>query len=306
MHTTRRSIGRFIVAGSTAAMVACAIVFGVTLSAAPTSPASPKLRVEISFPASAHQQPITGRVYVMISRTNEREPRFQIGRTGVPFFGRDVERLAPGQAGIIDETDLGSAVESLRDIPPGDYFVQGFINVYSEFRRSDGHVLWMHDDQWEGQHWPRSPSNLYSDVQRVRIDPAKGGVIKLSASKVIPPIVVPPDTQWVKRFKFQSPMLTKFWGRPIYLGSTVLLPRDYDKEQISYPVQYVQGHFGLGAPLGFDPEFKPTERRPYNISMDWLKDDFPRMIVVTYAPPICTCLTRLTFAALSMASAASI
>ena len=54
------------------------------------------LRFEISVPASVHPEPITGRVYVMISRTNDREPRLQIGRTGVPFFGRDVERLTAG------------------------------------------------------------------------------------------------------------------------------------------------------------------------------------------------------------------
>ncbi len=243
------------------------------------------LRVEISFPAAAHAGPITGRVYVMISRTADREPRQQIGRTGVPFFGRDVEQLKPGQAAVIDETDLGTPVDSLRDMPAGDYYVQGFVNVYSEFRRADGHVLWMHDDQWEGQQWARSPGNLYSDAQRVHIDPARGAVITLSASHVILPVAVPPDTQYVKRFKFQSPSLTKFWGRPIYLGAAVLLPRDYDKQTISYPVQYVQGHFSLGAPLGFNPDFKPTERNRYNIYEDWMKDDFPRMIAVTFQHP---------------------
>ena len=88
---------------------------------------------------------------------------------------------------------------------------------------------------------------------------------------------VPPDTTWVKRFKFQSPMLTKFWGRPIYLGATVLLPRDYDSETISYPVNYVQGHFSLRAPMGFD-EGNDVYKR-----MD--QDDFPRMIVVTFQHP---------------------
>ncbi len=236
-----------------------------------------RLRVEVSFPPSAHQGPITGRVYVMISRTGEREPRLQIGRTGVPFFGRDIEKLAPGQAAVIDASDLGTPVESLKDIPPGEYFVQGFVNVYSEFRRADGHVVWMHDDQWEGQQWNVSPGNLYSDVQKVQIDPAKGGVIRLSASNVIPPVVVPPDTAWVKRFKFQSPMLTKFWGRPIYLGATVLLPRDYDRSTESYPVNYIQGHFSLRAPNGF------AEGNAFY--QEWVKDDFPRIILVTFQHP---------------------
>jgi hypothetical protein len=236
-----------------------------------------RLRVEVSFPSSAHAAPVTGRVYVMISRSDEREPRLQIGRTGVPFFGRDIEKLAAGQAATIDESDLGTPVESLRDIPAGEYFVQGFVNIYSEFRRADGHIVWMHDDQWEGQQWNISPGNLYSDVQKVRIDPAQGGVIRLSASKVIPPVEVPPDTAWVKRFKFQSPMLTKFWGRPIYLGATVLLPRDYDRSTESYPVNYIQGHFSLRPPNGF------AEGNAFY--QEWVKDNFPRMILVTFQHP---------------------
>src|SRR6185295_4528930 len=65
-----------------------------------------RLRVDVSFPASAHSGPITGRAFVMISRDVARnEPRLQIGRTGVPFFGHDVEGLAPGQAVTFDDSD---------------------------------------------------------------------------------------------------------------------------------------------------------------------------------------------------------
>ena len=235
------------------------------------------VRFEISFPATAHGEAVTGRVYVMLSRGNDREPRFQIGRTGVPFFGRDIDALAPGQVAIIDDTDLGSPLPSVHGIPPGDYYVQGFVNIYSAFPRADGHVVWMHDDRWEGQQWPRSPGNLYSTVQRVRIDPRVGGVIKLSAEHVIPPIAIPPDTEWVKRFRFQSPMLTRFWGRPVYLGATVLLPRNYEDKTIEYPVNYVQGHFSLRAPLGFDPGNE--------LYTEWIQDDFPRMLIVTFQHP---------------------
>jgi len=234
------------------------------------------VRVEISFPESVHAGPVTGRVYMMVSPTNDREPRLQIGRTGTPFFGRDVDRLSPGQAGIIDITDLGTPVESLKDLPPGDYFVQGFVNVYSEFKRADGHTVWMHDDQWEGQRWNVSPGNLYSDVQRVHIDQSTE-TIKLVASHKIPPVEVPADTPWVKRVKIQSALLTKFWGRPIYLGATVLLPRDFATSTVKYPVLYRQGHFGLGAPLGFQEKNE--------IGQAWQRDDFPRMLVVTLQHP---------------------
>jgi len=238
---------------------------------------APVLRFEVSYPAAANPGPITGRVFVMIARKGQPEPRFQIGRMGVPFFGRDIGALPPEKAAVIDATDLGSPIESLKDLPAGDYAVQGFVNVYSEFKRADGHVLWMHDDQWEGQQWNRSPGNLYSEVQQVHLDPAKGGTIALVAGKVIPPVVVPPDTAWVKRFKFQSPSLTKFWGRPIYLGATVLLPRDYESSTMSYPVNYAQGHFSLRAPMGFE--------EGNAVSQEWMKDDFPRMLIVTFQHP---------------------
>src|SRR5262245_28711712 len=83
------------------------------------------LRFEIVFPAAAQAQPVTGRVYVLISRDAQREPRRDVSQTGIPIFGRDVERLAPGKAAIVDETDLGFPFESLRDLPAGEYYVQG-------------------------------------------------------------------------------------------------------------------------------------------------------------------------------------
>ena len=233
-------------------------------------------RFEISFPAAAHAGPVTGRVYLMISNKNDPEPRLQIGRTGAPFFGRDVEKLAPGQTAVIDSSDLGSPVLSLAEVPAGDYWVQAFVNIYSEFRRSDGHVVWMHDDQWEGQRWNRSPGNLYSKPQRVSLDVSKGYSVALVCDQVIAPVAIPPDTPWVRRFRIESPMLTKFWGRPIYLGATVLLPRDYDKTNLNYPELYQQGHFSLAAPLNFD--IGPAGK---DLHTEWVKDDFPRMIVVT-------------------------
>ncbi len=254
-------------------------VYGCILSGLVHTPieAQSETTFEITVPASAHADAITGRVYVMIARTANREPRLQIGRTGEPFFGRDIEQLQPGDIATIDASDLGWPVTSLKDLPAGEYYIQGFVNVYSEFRRADGHVLWMHDDQWEGQRFNRSPGNLYSDVQRIRLDPEIGYTIHLVADNVIPPIDFRENTEWVERFRFQSPMLSEFWGRPIYLGATVLLPRDYRSTSIEYPVLYRQGHFSTGNPLRF--------AEGNELYQEWIKDDFPRMLVVTLQHP---------------------
>jgi hypothetical protein len=151
------------------------------------------------------------------------------------------------------------------------------VNVYSEFRRADGHVLWMHDDQWEGQNWIRSPGNLYSRPQKVRLDPTRGGTVRLSVTEVIPPVEIPADNEYVQRFRFRSPSLSTFWGRDIYLGAAVLLPKGYGTSRIDYPVNYVQGHFSLAAPYNFD--------RDSSFRAFWLADDTPRVIAVTFQHP---------------------
>jgi hypothetical protein len=56
----------------------------------------------------------------------------------------------------------------------------------------------------------------------------------------------------VKRIRIKSEQLSKFWGQPMYIGATVLLPKGFDEEPSRrYPAIYSQGHFGLGAPFGF-------------------------------------------------------
>ena len=247
-------------------------------------------KFEIRVPSSVRSESLTGRVYVIMTRDSTREPRSLVGRVGTPLFGHDVERLAPGAPATVDGSDLGTPVFDMADIPAGDYWIQPFVNVYSEFKRADGHVLWMHDDQWEGQNWPRSPGNIYGTARKVHLDPKAKTVVQLVADKVIPPIVVPADNDFVVRFKMQSPSLTKFWGRPIYLGATALLPRDYKTSTISYPVNYIQGHFGLAAPYGF--EAAPGGRWGRGGASAgpsfhdlWLSDNFPRLIAVTFQHP---------------------
>ncbi len=248
------------------------------------------LKFEVAFPKTAHKGAITGRVYAIITKKEGREPRFQSGFVGVPIWGKNVFELKPGEAAAIDEDVFGYPLESIRDIHPGEYFVQGFINLYTEFKRSDGHTLWLHNDQWEGQRWNISPGNLYSDVLKVFIDPASDEPIRLECNNVIPPVEIPPDTKWVKRIKFKSKILSDFWGQPIYLGATVLLPKGYDEHpDVYYPVNYQQGHFSLRAPNGFrtdDPgEGNRWGRRGQEFYKYWISDECPRMIAVTFQHP---------------------
>lgn len=95
---------------------------------------------------------------------------------------------------MIDAGTLGYPVASLAKQPPGNYYVQGLINIYTKFHRSDGHTIWVHMDHWEGQQLDRSPGNLYTAVQFVHLNPARGTTIRLGLNKVIPLVRVPADT----------------------------------------------------------------------------------------------------------------
>lgn len=181
-------------------------------------------RFEISFTPAAHAAPITGRVYVAISRTNDgpRTPITQTGETGTPLFGVNIDNVAAGKAVVIDASTFGHPVRSLTGIPAGEYWVQPFVNVYTKFARADGHTVWLHNDQWEGQNWKRSPGNIFGDPVKISFDPKSSTPIKLVANKVIPPIVLPAETENVKRIKIQ--------------------------------IVYDHGHFSLRAPrVGSDP-----------------------------------------------------
>ena len=208
----------------------------------------------LSFPASVHASPITGRAFLFVARTDKQEPRRQAGsfRESEPFFGVDVSALKAGESITIDPTTLGFPLASLDRLPAGDYFVQGMILPYTQFARSDGHTIWAHMDAGEGQRFNASPGSLLSEVQKVHIDPARKTVVTLSLTKVLPPVVRPEDTQWVKRVRMTSKLASAFWNHPMPIGAVVLLPKGYDENSTRrYPVVYTVGHFSERAPFGF-------------------------------------------------------
>jgi enterochelin esterase-like enzyme len=258
--------------------VAIAVAAAQTTLARQGKAAAAGPRVEISFTRDVRAEPVTGMVYVAVSRDNQRSPIEQASPTGSPLFSHYVEALAPGAAAAITSGDRGHPVRSLRELPAGEYWMQPFVNVYTRFPRADGKTVWLHNDQWEGQNWKRSPGNVFGNPVRVKFDPTSATPIRLVANRVIPPVKVPDDTEMVKRVKILSAILTKWWGQPMYLGATILLPRGYDQHpDVRYPVNYIQGHFSLAAPGGFG--------RGGEFDRLWTADNTPRFIYVTLQHP---------------------
>ena len=274
-------------------LVRIGIVF--LLQALSCSLAQAETRFEISYDKSVGSGPITGRVILVIARAVRPEPRLQIAPNATPFFGVDAEELQPGQAAIIDRSTFGHPVESLSHLPAGDYNVQAMLNTYTKCQRSDGRTLWVHWDM-RGRFFNVSPGNLYSDVQKVRLDPAVGYKVSLLLNHVIPPADPPKDTKWLKHIQIKSDLLSKFWGVPVYLGATIVLPKGYDEHpDVRYPVVYAQGY--VGSPAFYFNEDPNSARQQeglrassnvqpgYEFFQSWTSDTFPRFVLVTFVEP---------------------
>jgi hypothetical protein len=256
--------------------------------------AQAEVRFEVSVDRAVHSGPITGRIILVIARSERPEPRLQIGPNATPIFGVDADNLSPGQKVVIDLGAFGHPVDSLSQLPVGDYYVQAMLNVYTKCERGDGRTVWVHWDMG-GRFFNISPGNLYSEARSVRLDPAAGYKVSLLLNRVIPPVDPPKDTKWVKHIQMKSELLSKFWGYPVYLGATVILPKGYDENpEVRYPVVYAQGY--LGRPAFYftdDPStlkqqegLRANNVQPgYEFFQSWTSNKFPRFLAVTFTEP---------------------
>ncbi len=217
------------------------------------------LRFEVTLASGLSQklggQAQSGRLFVMLSRDEGREPRLAAGRTGMdalPMFARDVA-VSVEQAGVIDASCVAFPQASLNELKTGTYSVQAVLDTNRDLKGIN------------------SPGNLYSKPLRVQLDARKSGAVKLQLTEQLPAEQLPAETEYVKYVKLQSELLSKFWGRPIYLRAGVVLPRDFEREpERRYPVWVMIG--------GYGSRFTGAGRLARD-SM-WLADGTPRMIAI--------------------------
>ena len=182
---------------------------------------------------------------------------------------------------------------------PGKYWVQALLHTYETFDLSTGHTVKLPMDNGEGQQWNKSPGNLYSEPKEITIDPTASGKAEIVMEEIIPPIEPAKDTEWIKHVSMKSELLSEFWGRDMYIGAHVLLPKGFDEHpEAKYPLMVFQGHF----PQDFggfrttppDPDLEPDysarfdingynitqQQEAYNQYQQWISDDFPRFLII--------------------------
>jgi hypothetical protein len=270
-----------------------ALIGGVPVLAAP--------HFSISFPKERSAAPLDGRLILVLSTNPAAEPRLQVDDSpnSQMIFGIDVDGLEPGHSAIVDEKAFGYPVQSLADLKPGEYYVQAVLHRYETFHRSDGYTVKLPMDRGEGQHWNLAPGNLYSKAEKLTLGSGSAAPVKIVLDQEIPPIPEPKDTKYIRHIKIKSELLSKFWGRPMYLGAHILVPEGFDQHpEAHFPLAVFHGHFPDDIE-GFrteppDPNLKPDyserfhlagynriqQEEAYKFYQQWISPGFPRFLVI--------------------------
>lgn len=259
------------------------------------------LKFEVAYPEGLSSQDLDGRLLLMLSSKPGAEPRFQIN-TGADtqlVFGIDVDTWKPGEKALFDASVFGYPLESLSDVPAGEYRVQVLLHVYETFHKSDGFTVKLPMDNGEGQQWNSSPGNLYSTPLNINVQEDSEAVFGVTLDRIIPPIPEPEDTKYIRHIKIKSEKLTEFWGRPMYLGAVVLLPEGFEEHpEARYPLVINHDHFVSTIDdfrteppdPGLEPDFSSRfnlsgynriqQEEAYAFYKTWTSPDFPRMLIV--------------------------
>jgi hypothetical protein len=258
---------------------------------------SPKITIAIAPEFQSGIQ--DGRLLLIFHHNEKVEPRFSINDdvSSAQVIGMDIESYKGGEDVTFDLSAFGYPEENWEDIPKGEYWVQAYFIKYETFNKADGHSIKMPMDQWEGRQWNRTPGNIYSVPEKVEWNGKTD--IALQMNQINPPVVEPEDTEFIKHIKIKSELLSEFWGRDMFLGAHVLLPRDFEKRTTEhYPLMIYHGHF----PSDFDgfrtippdedleeeysPRFdiygynKIQQQEAYDFYQQWISPDFPKFIVI--------------------------
>lgn len=262
--------------------------------------------ITVQLADSLKIETVDGRLLLMLSNNDDAEPRFQIndGLNSQLIFGKNVEGLKPGDKVTFTAEDMGYPIENINDVPSGKYQIQALLHTYETFNLSTGHTVKLPMDNGEGQQWNKSPGNIYNAPVSLTIDPSSEISEVITINKTIPPIAEPEDTKWIKHIKLKSEKLSEFYGRDMYLGAHVLLPKGFDEHpEAKYPLMVFHGHFPDDF-RGFrttppDPNLEPeyserfqlegynkiVQQEAYDFYKRWTSPDFPRMLIIEIQHP---------------------
>jgi S-formylglutathione hydrolase FrmB len=238
---------RFAVTGTCAVFLACGSS-AFLVSAQGPSPTHVFFRVQV---ASSVGQPLSGRLLIFLKAgSGDKEismSEFHAPGTAETFVcAREIRDLAPASSVEVDADEIAYP-RAFSQIAPGTYEVQAVLDVEHAYNYKE-----------------RVPEDWVSPVVGVadwkpgvgaepelvldhhpEPNPQRAAMLAKAKESATPDVA--------RLEEFESPLLTRFWGRPTYIRAWVILPPGYaDHGSVTYPTAYWTHGFGgfLDASLG--------------------------------------------------------
>ncbi len=188
------------------------------------------LKFSVSIAEGLVENPVSGRLLVIISTRANPEPRDAISLPvpGSPrVLGLDLRDLEASQVTVIDTDSESFPIGALERLASGRYVVQAVLMQNQDLLLID------------------APGNLSSEPLEVELGPNLEKTIDLSLSRIEPEETLPKDTDLVRYIKLPSAILSEFYGRPFFLRAAVVVPRDFEEDPATkYPLWVNIGGFG--------------------------------------------------------------
>ena len=208
-----------------AVVLAVAILF---ISAAAAAPVRFQVKID---PAVAGDAPLSGRLLVFMTKSDKPLEAIEADFTdpnAVWITGMEVRNLSANSTVTVD-ADAVSFPAGFSKAPAGEY------QIFALLDRD-------HSYTYKGA----GAGDIYSRVVKTTM-PAEETEITLYKTVSERKIDVPTNARLIE---FESPLLSAFWGRPIKMQASVILPPSYDKSTSQkYPTVYNVSGYG-GTHLG--------------------------------------------------------
>lgn len=170
-----------------------------------------------------------GRLLIFITTNTKAEPRqliwpSPVGKTYI--FGKNITDFDPESPILIlgSEDWKSNTNVTMGELPTGDYAIQ---------------AVW---DQDTNESRSTSPGNLYSKKQLFTHN--KPVNLNLDITEKIAELKVT-EHPLVRVETYQSKVLSKFWGKPMFQKVAILLPATYrEGDEVAYPIRYNIAGYG--------------------------------------------------------------
>lgn len=184
----------------------------------------------------------SGRLIVFLS--SDKEPQQELKREpgeslhSMWMAAEEIRNLHPGEIFTVDPDRLAWPT-GLSQAPPGHYQAMAVLDVN-------------HHYAYNGL----NPGDLLSEVLQIKsLDPRRTPPVELSLTKRVEPVQFN-LSPGIELLDFTSPLLTRFWGKPIHMRGVVVLPPSYTQTRQDYTTAYVIP--GFASDISFIAKLAPS------------------------------------------------